>query len=221
MKKATFVNNGKVIATSNGKMQFNTATIEFRNAMSFRHNAACVLAQAEREARDRISEIKNAVKVLESSKYFNSADVDALNAEIVGISDALKAMRAEYNDKAPATTDADHNLYLAYRAYITGNDDTINSYERAFMEWADYNGMKPTHDTFKFITKSIGAKAASATDIIKNGGTNFTKENVERTFLKLFYAEVLNICVKQNLVKPFAFTYKLPERKKNAKKVGA
>ena len=208
-----FTNNGKVIASANGKMQFNTANADFRSAMQFRYSAECSLADAKVDANLRIAEINRAIKVLEGSTHFNSADVDALNADIAAIRDALSEVIKEYNEKAPKINDAEHNLFYAYRDYIAGTESDANTFERAFMEWADFNGLVPTHDTFAFITRKIGARKASARTILKSEGETLTTALTEKSFLNIFYAVIMEILKKQNLLTAYTFKTKLPERK--------
>ena len=217
MGKNVFVNNGKAIDVAHGKMQWNTANADFRAAMQYRYDAAVKLADAKAQASDDIKTLRNMIAFAEKQTYVNSTEIDGYNAKIDEINDGIKAMQTEFNAAAPAISDADKNLYIAYRAAMNDEEDELsgNTYQRAFYEWADFNGVKPTAETFNFFCKKIGIKKLSAKAIVKSNGEKFTGALSATAFYTVFYGIVMECLKAQNLLRSYEFTYKFPERKSN------
>ena len=216
MTKKTFINNGEVINIAHGKMQFNTASEQFRKDMQFRYDATLQLCEAKAQAQDDINTVKRMLDFTMKQPVYSSTDIDGYNAKIESIKASLAKMTTEYNENIPAISKADENLYLAYKAAMNDEEDTLNgnTYQRAFYEWATFNGIRPTEDTFKFITKKIGMKKLGAKAIIKSEGTKFTGALSAKTFYELFYSVIMECLKSQNLLKSYTFTYKFPVKTK-------
>ena len=214
--KNVFVASDKVLDIARGKMQWNTATEQFRKDMQFRFDAAVKLADAQAQAQDDIKTINGMISFTEKQAYYSSTDIDAYKAKIQTIKDGIVTMKAEFVANAPVVSDADKNLYYAYRTCMLGEEisTSANTYKRAFYEWADFNGMKPTEETFNYITKQIGKKSLGAKAIVKANGEKFTGELSPTAFYKLFYAVVMECLKAQNLLKGYKFSYKFPVKTK-------
>jgi hypothetical protein len=208
MAKITFENNGKVIDVAKGKMQWNTSSADFRSAMQYRYDAAVKMADIRVQAQTDIKTIKGMIDFTMKQNYYSSTDIDKYNAQIDEIQKATSDADAEFKANAPAETDADKNLYYAYKAYV--NDEEIpasgNTFQRAFYEWADFNGMKPTAETFNFISKKIGVKKLGAKAIVKANGEKFTGALSKTAFYTVFYAVIMECLKAQNLLKGYTFT---------------
>lgn len=213
--KKVFVNNGVVIDVAKGKMQFNTANEQFRKDMQYRYDAAVKLADAIAQANDDIRTIKGMIDFTLKQSYYSTTTIEDYEAQIQALRDGIKAMRKEFDDNAPKVSEADENLYLAYKACMLDEEDTYggNTYQRAFYEWAVFNGMKPTAETFAFISKKIGMKKLGAKSIVKANGEQFTGALSKSAFFGLFYAVVMECLKAQNLLKSYEFTYKFPTKK--------
>ena len=218
-KKNMFVASDKVLNIARGKMQWNTANADFRTAMQYRYDAAVKMADARAQASDDIKTIRAMIAFAEKQTYVNSTEIDGYNAKISAISDSIKAMQNEFDSAAPAVTDADKNLYYAYRAAMNDEEDATsgNTYKRAFYEWADFNGMTPTEDTFNFFCKKIGIKKLGAKAIVKAQGEKFTGALSATAFYAVFYGIVMECLKAQNLLKGYTFKYQFPTKgNKNA-----
>lgn len=217
--KKTFVASAATIATAEGKIQWNTSTPEFRANMQFRYDGLMKLSDRRAICSDAISGLEKAITATESLPYHSSETIDGYKAQIQTLRDEVKAIDDEIRDNAPALTDADVNLFLAYRSYIDGTEDTTtnNTYERAFQEWCHSNGIVPTTDTFKFLTKQIGVRKLGAKAIIKSNGDDLTGALTKNTFLDLFFRLVMQEMKRANCLRPYEFQYVAPEKsKKNA-----
>lgn len=207
MKKTFTANENMVIDTVKGKMQFNTATAEFRSAMQYRYDAECKIADLRSQCTSDIKTIRAMIDFTMKQNYYSTADIDKYEKQIEDLRKTLADAEKEIREKAPVITEADENLFLAYRDYVNGEQNEYQSqYVRAFYEWATINGMRPSEETFKFITKQIGVKKMSARGIIKSNGEQFTTNLSKNAFLGLFYAVIIDILKKQNLLRSFTFT---------------
>ena len=208
MAKNTFVNNGKVIDVAKGKMQWNTSSADFRTAMQYRYDAAVKMADIRVQAQTDIKTIKGMIDFTMKQNYYSSTDIDKYNAQIDDIQKATADADAEFKANAPAETDADKNLYLAYKAYVADEEVPAsgNTFQRAFYEWADSNGMRPTAETFNFIAKKIGVKKLGAKAIVKANGEKFTGALTKTAFFAVFYAVIMECLKAQNLLRGYTFT---------------
>lgn len=208
MAKNIFENNGKVIDVAKGKMQWNTSSADFRQAMQYRYDAAVKMADIRVQAQTDIKTIKGMIDFTMKQNYYSSTDIDKYNAQIEEIQKATADADAEFKANAPAETDADKNLYYAYKAYV--NDEEVpasgNTFQRAFYEWADFNGMRPTAETFTFIAKKIGVKKLGAKAIVKANGEKFTGALTKTAFFAVFYAVIMECLKAQNLLRGYTFT---------------
>ena len=204
----TFINNGKVIEMAHGKMQWNTANSDFRTAMQYRYDAAVKMADIRVQAQADIKTVKGMIDFTKKQLYYSSTDIDKYNADIEKIQKTVSDADAELKEKAPAETDADKNLYLAYKVYVDNGEDTTtpNTFRRAFYEWADFNGMRPTAETFDFIAKKLGVKKLGSKAIVRNNGEKFTGAMTKNTFYTVFYAIIMECLKAQNLLKGYTFT---------------
>lgn len=218
MKKNVFVASEKVIDVARGKMQFNAGNAQFRKDMQYRYDAAVQLADKTAQAQDDIKTIKGMIDFTMKQSYYSQTDIDNYNAKIEAIRDGIKAMQAEFAENAPVVSEADKNLYYAYKACMLDEEDTTsgNTYQRAFYEWADFNGMKPTAETFAFISKKIGMKKLGAKSIVKANGEKFTGALSPTAFYGLFYGVIMECLKAQNLLKGYEFNYKFPEKVKTS-----
>lgn len=216
--KKTFVNNGKVLDIARGKMQWNTATAQFRKDMQYRYDAEVKLADAKAQAQDDIKTIKNMIAFTEKQTYYSEDTIQEYNSQIADIKNGIASMQEEFHKNAPEISVADKNLYLAYKSCMLDEEDTFggNTYQRAFYEWADFNGMIPTEETFKFICKKIGMKKLGAKAIVKANGEKFTGALSQTAFLGLFYGVVMECLKAQNLLRGYEFSYKFPEKAKKS-----
>lgn len=216
--KKTFVNNGTVIDIARGKMQWNTATEQFRADMQYRYDAEVKLADAKAQAQDDIKTIKNMIDFTMKQTYYSETTIQDYESQIAEIRNGIASMQEEFASKAPEISEADKNLYYAYKAFMNDEEDATsgNTYERAFYEWAVFNGMKPTAETFKFVCKKIGMKKLGAKAIVKANGEKFTGTLSATAFYGLFYAVVMECLKAQNLLKGYEFSYKFPEKTKNS-----
>ena len=198
MKKTmnTFTANEKILDIARGKMQWNTASADFRSAMQYRYDAAVKMADIRVQAQSDIKTIKGMIDFTMKQAVYSSTDIDSYNAKIAEV------------QKAPAETDADKNLYLAYKAYVNDEEDPYsgNTFRRAFYEWADFNGMRPTSETFDFIAKKLGVKKLGSKAIVKNNGEKFTGAMTKTAFYSTFYAVVMECLKAQNLLRGYTFT---------------
>lgn len=208
MAKNTFVNNGKVIDVVKGKMQWNTSSADFRTAMQYRYDAAVKMADIRVQAQTDIKTIKGMIDFTMKQSMYSSTDIDNYNAKIAEIQKALSDADAEFKANDPAETDADKNLYYAYKAYVADEEVPAsgNTFQRAFYEWANFNGMKPTAETFNFIAKKIGVKKLGAKAIVKANGEKFTGALSKTAFYTVFYAVIMECLKAQNLLKGYTFT---------------
>ena len=206
--KNTFTNNGKVIDVTKGKMQWNTSTSDFRTAMQYRYDAAVKMADIRVQAQSDIKTIKGMIDFIMKQSYYSSTDIDNYNAKIDHIQKATADADAEFKANAPAETEADKNLYYAYKAYVADEEVPAsgNTFQRAFYEWADSNGMRPTAETFNFIAKKIGVKKLGAKAIVKANGEKFTGALSKTAFFAVFYAVIMECLKAQNLLKGYTFT---------------
>jgi hypothetical protein len=214
--KKMFVANNEVISVARGKMQWNTANETFRKDMQYRYDAAVQLADAKAQAQDDIKTINNMIAFTNKQLYIDSSVIAGYEAQIKSIREGISAMQKEFDENAPKVTEADTNLYLAYKAYVLDLEDSTsaNTYTRAFYEWAVFNGMRPTAETFAFINKKIGMKKLSAKGIVKANGEKFTDALSKSAFLGMFYAVIMECLKAQNLLKGYEFTYKFPVKTK-------
>ncbi len=220
-KKNVFINNGQVIDVAKGKMQWNTATEQFRKDMQYRYDAAVKCADTVAQAQDDIKTIKGMIDFTMKQPYYSSTDIDNYNAQIQAVKDGIAKIKEEFAKNAPEISDADKNLYYAYKAYVLDEEDTLNgnTYQRAFYEWAIANGVRPTADTFTFINKKIGMKKLGAKAIVKANGEKFTGALSATAFYGLFYGVIMECLKAQNLLKGYEFNYKFPEKTSKAKTV--
>ena len=199
--------NGK-IDIQRGKMQWNTSTPEFRTAMSHRYDALVQLSFLKKQASEDIKTLEKHIEFLKKQPMWSTTDVEKDEADIQKTRDAVASADAEYKAGIPAITEADENLYYAYRTYINGEEKvgSANTYVRAFYEWATSNGLKPTEETFRFITKSMGKRPLTANAIAKNNGEKLNGELAYKTFFELFYREVMECMKAQNLLRSYKFS---------------
>lgn len=207
-KNGTFIANSEVIAPAKGKMQWNTSSPEFRANMQYRYDAVVKMGFLRKQANEDIKTLQKHIEFTKKQAMWSSTDVEKDEADIKKIQDTVKAAQAEVNSKAPEITKADENLYYAYKAYILGEEVSTsgNTYVRAFYEWAVSVGVKPTEETFKYISKAMGKKKLSANAIAKNNGEKLTGELSPNAFLDLFYREVMECLKAQNLLRGYTFT---------------
>lgn len=208
MKKNMFIANSTIIDVAKGKMQWNTANADFRTAMQYRYDAAVKLADIRVQAQSDIKTVKGMIDFTMKQSYYSSTEIDGYNAKIDEIQKSVADATAEFNAKAPAETEADKNLYYAYKAYVLDEEDPMsaNTYVRAFYEWADSIGVRPTLETFNFIAKKIGMKKLGAKAIVKANGEQFTGALSKTAFYGLFYAVIMECLKAQNLLKGYTFT---------------
>ena len=213
-KKNVFVASDKVLDIVRGKMQWNTANEQFRKDMQYRYDAAVKLADAMAQAQDDIKTINGMIDFTMKQSYYSSTDIDNYNAKIQAIKDGIVSMKEQFAKDAPSVSDADKNLYVAYKAYVLDEEEvgSANTYVRAFYEWADFNGMKPSRETFDFINKKIGMKKLGAKAIVKANGEKFTGALSATAFYGLFYGVVMECLKAQNLLKGYEFNYKFPTK---------
>ena len=216
----TFQHNGKVIKLAEGKMQFNTANAQFRKDFQYRFDAAVQFADKCEIAKDNIKALESVIEFKEKSAFHSSDEVDGLKADIETLKEGIKALKKEFEDNAPTLTEADENLYLAYRDYMEEREDEKNgnTYFRAFCEWADFYGMIPTKAQFAYISKKIGAKKLGNKALIKNNATKFTTYLGSNQFYNLFFATILEILRERNLLRSYEFEYKFPVKEKKSTK---
>ena len=209
--KKTFVATAMIIDTATGKMQFNTASADFRAAMQARYTVRCQYADMATQAQDDIQVIKRMIDYTKKQTYYSTDDLAKYEGQIEKIQAGLASAKEELEKAIPAISEPEENLYLAYKTWIEGEEDprTSNTFCRAFYEWAQINGMRPTHETFEWYAKKIGAGSASNRAIVKNGGTKFTKALSKNAFFRIFFDITLDILVKQNLPRPYVFTCNL------------
>ena len=210
MKKTmnTFNANEKIIDIARGKMQWNTASADFRSAMQYRYDAAVKMADIRVQAQSDIKTIKGMIDFTMKQAVYSSTEIDAYNAKIAEVQKAVSDAEEELKKNAPTETDADKNLYLAYKAYVNDEEDPYsgNTFRRAFYEWADFNGMHPTSETFDFIAKKLGVKKLGSKAIVKNNGEKFTGAMTKTAFYSTFYAVVMECLKAQNLLRGYTFT---------------
>lgn len=225
MKKTFVANESLTINTVRGKMQFNTATPEFRSAMQYRYDAECKIADLRSQCTSDIKTINAMIDFTKKQNYYSTTDIEKYEKQIEDLRKTLSDAEKEIREKAPAITEADENLFLAYRDYVNGEQNEYQSqYVRAFYEWATINGLNPSEETFKFIAKKIGMKKMSAKGIIKSNGESFTTNLSKSAFLGMFYAVILEILKSQNLLRSFTFTCDFANelvKKAEAKKAAA
>lgn len=213
MKKTFTATENMIINTANGKMQFNTSSADFRTAMQARYTMRCQYADMATQAQDDIKTINRMIDFTKKQAYYSTTDIENYEKQIEDIRNGLSNAKAELEKAVPAISETEENLYLAYKAWVEGEEDprTSNTFRRAFYEWAQINGMRPTSDTYEWYAKKIGAGSASNRAIVKNGGTKFTKALSKNAFFKLFFDITLDILVKQNLARPYVFTCNLAQ----------
>lgn len=214
--KRTFTANGKVLDIARGKIQWNTANMQFRKDMQYRYDAEVQLADAKAQAQDDIKTIKGMIDFTLKKTYYSQSEIDKLEKDIADIKEGIQKMAEEFQANAPVISEADKNLYLAYKANVTDQEDPFsgNTYKRAFYEWVDFNGMKPTEETFNFINKKIGMKKLGAKAIVKANGEKFTGALSPTAFYGLFYGVIMECLKAQNLLKSYEFNYKFPVKSK-------
>lgn len=214
--KKMFIANDKVINVARGKMQWNTANETFRKDMQYRYDAAVKLADAKAQAQDDIKTINGMIEFTKKQTYVDDRVITGYETQIKSIREGISAMQREFDENAPKNTTVEENLYLAYKAYVLDLEDSVsaNTYLRAFYEWADFFGMRPTEDTFKFINKKIGMKKLGAKAIVKAQGEKFTGALSKTAYLGMFYAVVMECLKAQNLLKGYEFSYKFPVKTK-------
>lgn len=207
-KTGKFIANDIIVDVQRGKMQWNTSSADFRTAMQYRYDAAVKMADIRVQAQTDIKTIKGMIDFTMKQNYYSSTDIDNYNAKIAEIQKALSDADAEFKANAPAETDADKNLYYAYKAYVADEEVPAsgNTFQRAFYEWANFNGMKPTAETFTFIAKKIGVKKLGAKAIVKANGEKFTGALSKTAFFAVFYAVIMECLKAQNLLKGYTFT---------------
>lgn len=206
-KANVFVNNGKVIDVAKGKIDWYSANHDFRKAMQYRYDAAVKMADLRVQAQTDIKTIKGMIDFTMKQNYYSSTDIDNYNAQIEKIQKTLNDENKAFVDNAPAETDADKNLYYAYKAYVADEEVPAsgNTFQRAFYEWADFNGVKPTAETFNFISKKIGVKKLGAKAIVKANGEKFTGALSKSAFYSVFYAVIMECLKAQNLLRGYKF----------------
>lgn len=207
MAKNIFIASVARIEVGHGKMQWNTANPEFRTAMQYRYDAAVQMADKRAQAQSDIKTIRGMIDFCEKSSRCDSREIDKYNAQIAEIEKNLADANAEFTKNAPVETEADKNLYYAYKAYVLDEEDPMsaNTYTRAFYEWADSIGVRPTLETFNFIAKKIGMKKLGAKAIVKANGEQFTGALSKTAFYGLFYAVIMECLKAQNLLKSYTF----------------
>lgn len=207
-KNATFTASTIEIEVAHGKIDWYAANQDFRTAMQYRYDAAVKIADLRTQTSTEIKTLRDHINYLEKSRVHSAEDVDKDNAEIDRLTEALKSAEKEFAENAPAITDADKNLYLAYRAYVLDEEDPTspNTYERAFYEWAVSVGVKPTAESFRYITKKIGMRKLGAKAIVKAGGEKFTGALTANSFYGVFYAVILEILKERGLLRGYKFT---------------
>ena len=215
MSKNIFTASTETIATATGKMQWNTATADFRTAMQFRFDGLCKLSDRRSQCADAIKALRDLIHFTEQQVPYTQETVDGYEAQILSLQAETKAIDEEIKNAAPELTAADKNLYYAYRAFMRGEEDatTANTYERAFYEWAHSNGVVPTAETFKFISGKIGVRKMGAKAVAKSKGDKLTDALTQTAFLDVFFRVVMEILKKSNLLKSYEFQYTAPEKK--------
>jgi hypothetical protein len=206
-KATTFIASTTRIAVAHGKMNWNTAIPAFRTAMQYRYDAAVKIADKRTQAQADIKTIRGMIDFCEKSAVTDSREIEKYNAQIADIEKNLADANAEFIKNAPAETEAEKNLYYAYKAYVLGTEDEYsnNTYVRAFYEWADSIGVAPTLETFNFINKKIGMKKLSAKGIVKANGEKFTDALTKSAFYSLFWAVIMECLKSQNLLRGYTF----------------
>ena len=210
-KNGTFIANNTmngIINVQRGKMQWNTGTPEFRTAMSHRYDALVQLSFLQKQANEDIKTLEKHIEFTKNQAMWSSTDVEKDEADIQKIQEAVASAKAEYKENTPVITEADENLYYAYKTYINGEEKvgSADTYVRAFYEWSASNGLNPTEETFKFIIKAMGKRKLSANAIAKNNGEKLTGELSPTAFFDLFYREIMQCMKAQNLLRSYKFT---------------
>jgi hypothetical protein len=176
--------------------------------MQYRYDAAVKMADIKVQANEDIKTLQKHIEFTKKQAYYSSTDIEKDEASIKAIQNSVKEAQAEFNANAPEISKEEENLYYAYKASVEGREvvGSADTYLRAFYEWAMSIGVKPTEETFKFITKAMGKKSLSAKAIVKNGGTAFNGALSPTAFFKLFYGEIMACLKAQNLLKGYTFT---------------
>lgn len=214
----------KIIDCKNGKVDWFQSTEEFRNRVQAWTDCKSKLADIRAQIIDEITRLEK------SLAHYNDPALVIINEEIVAErrrnlpieiqvqKDALAKVQEEIRAKVPAMSEMDERLYDAYKNNFEGNYTQAQAhyYKRAFMEWMDEAGVTPAEKTISYLMKQFGARAINGKALIKNGGVQFNRALTPTAFFGLLYGGIATDMMKVGALKPYTFSYKLPEKKKAA-----
>jgi hypothetical protein len=211
-----FVSNNKEITIGDGKIDLSTATAEFKEKVQMFADGINAMNEKAEYYKDCAKTAKHALELYLKGTYTNSAEIEAKEAEIERYKTASAEIRAELKAKMPEFDEVDKNLYYAYKQFAEGQVE-YKVYERAFAEWLDNAGIKPTKKGIPFILSQIGFNKASARAMCKNGGTRFVGGKSENPFLDMIYRIVATEMYNKKILRPFVYEYVIAD-KRTAKK---
>lgn len=216
MKKNVFVSNEKAITIGKGKIDFSSASADFKAKVQLFADGINTMNDKALYYSDCVKTARHSLELYQKGTCVNSKVVEEKEADIEKYLEAARAIRAEIAEKMPTYDETDKNLFYAYRQAIVGEiEDSV--YVRAFAEWLDNVGVAPTEKGIKFLSSQIGVKKASAKTMCKNGGTIFTAAMSEKQYLDLVYRTVANIMYEKQILKPFKYDYVIEDKKADKK----